>query len=229
MEAKSPVLELRDVRAGYGQLEVLHGVSMAVSPGEFVTLLGANGAGKTTLLRTVAGYIRPSSGSVQVLGSADRRPPHKLARAGLAFIGEDRQLFANLSVEQSLRLVPNGAKRAFEQFPELAALRRRRVGLLSGGEQQMLALGRAMARQPTLLVFDEVSQGLAPVVRERLLSMLAAVAAQGTAVLAVEQSVETALRVAQTATVLRRGEIIDSRPTSGWAGAHDELVDRFLS
>jgi branched-chain amino acid transport system ATP-binding protein len=229
MEAKSPILELRDVRAGYGQLEVLHGVSMAVSPGEFVTLLGANGAGKTTLLRTVAGYVRPSSGIVQVLGSADRRPPHKLARAGVAFIGEDRQLFANLTVEQSLRLVPHGAKRAFEQFPELAALRRRRVGLLSGGEQQMLALGRAMARQPALLVFDEVSQGLAPVVRERLLSMLAAVAAQGTAVLAVEQSVETALRVAQTAIVLRRGEIIDSRPASGWAGAHDKLVDRFLS
>jgi branched-chain amino acid transport system ATP-binding protein len=229
MDAKSPVLELRDIRAGYGQLEVLHGVSLAVSPGEFVAVLGANGAGKTTLLRTVAGFIRPSGGVVQVLGSADRRPPHKLARAGVAFIGEDRQLFANLSVEQSLRLVPDGTKRAFEQFPELAALRRRRVGLLSGGEQQMLALGRALARKPALIVFDEVSQGLAPVIRERLLGMLAAVTAQGTAVLAVEQSVETALAVAQTAIVLRRGEIIDSRPASGWAGAHDELVDRFLS
>jgi branched-chain amino acid transport system ATP-binding protein len=229
MASMKVLAELRDVRAGYGQLEVLHGVSLTVSAGEFVAVLGANGAGKTTLLRTIAGYVRPSGGVVQVLGSTARRAPHQLARAGVAFIGEDRQLFQSLSVEQSLRLVPGGAKRAFEQFPELASLRRRRVGMLSGGEQQMLALGRALARQPALIVFDEVSQGLAPVIRERLLGILADVAAGGTGVLAVEQSVETALRVADTAVVLRRGEIIDSRPTGGWRDAQGELVDRFLS
>lgn len=229
MTSAKVLLELRDVRAGYGQLEVLHGVSLTVVAGEFVAVLGANGAGKTTLLKTISGYVRPTGGDLQVLGSATRPVPCKLARAGLAFIGEDRQLFANLSVEQSLRLVQGGAKRAFATFPELAALRRRRVGLLSGGEQQMLALGRALARKPALIVFDEVSQGLAPVIRERLFGILADVAAEGTAVLAVEQSVETALRVADTAVVLRRGEVLDSRPAAGWKGAHNELVDRFLS
>jgi branched-chain amino acid transport system ATP-binding protein len=223
------LVHLENAHAGYGDLEVLHGVSLTVSAGEFVAILGANGSGKTTLLHLIAGYLKPSSGTVEVLGSSKSRAAHAVARAGLAFIGEDRQLFANLTVEQSLRLVPDGIDSTFERFPELKALRRRRVGLLSGGEQQMLALGRALARKPALIVFDEVSQGLAPLIRERLLDMLAAAAADGAGVLAVEQSVQGALGAARTAVVLRRGEVVDVRPSTGWAGAEESLVEQFLS
>jgi branched-chain amino acid transport system ATP-binding protein len=206
-------LEISDLVVSYDATVVLRGVTVHVDAGEIVALLGANGAGKTTLLSTISGLLRPSSGSLDVLGDrAPHRHPHAIARQGLAHVPEERAIFADLTVEENLRL---GRRRrgpidlAFGYFPALAELRRRRAGLLSGGEQQMLALGRAICSGPRLLLVDEMSLGLAPILVERLLPVLRAVA-RNTAcgVLLVEQHVDLALDVADRAYVLGRGRVV---------------------
>lgn len=220
------VLELRGLVAGYGSLAVVHGIDLLVGEGEMVALLGPNGAGKTTTLLTISGLLRPLGGQVLVGGVAvDGLAPHLIARRGVAHVPEDRALFTQLTVAENLRLgAPRSQGRArhkvLESFPELSRLYNRRAGLLSGGEQQMLAIARALVGNPRLLVVDEMSLGLAPVIVLRLLPVLTDIAhATGVGVLYVEQHVPLALQHADRAYVMSRGRIT-------LEGRGEELRDR---
>ncbi len=221
------MLEVRDLVAGYGPLAVVHGIGLHVEEGETVALLGANGAGKTTTLLTVSGLLRPISGEVRLLGErVDRLPPHLVARRGIAHVPEDRALFTQLTVAENLRLgnwrgAGRGRARVLEHFPELARLEHRAAGLLSGGEQQMLAIARALVARPRLLIVDEMSLGLAPVVVTRLLPVLTEIARHdGVGVLFVEQHVPLALEHADRVYVMSRGRMV-------LEGSGESLRDRF--
>ncbi|HEY3881798.1 MAG TPA: ABC transporter ATP-binding protein [Trebonia sp.] len=204
------LLAARGLTVGYGKAAVGWDLDLAVRPGEIVALLGPNGAGKTTTLLTLAGFLPPLAGTVSLRGksTAKTRPEH-LARAGLAFIPDDRALLASLTVRETLRLVNNPVIRPAELFPQLEQLMDRRCGQLSGGEQQMVAIARALSPRPPLVMIDELSLGLAPVVVERLLAVLRQEADNaGTAVLLVEQQVQEALTVADRALVLVHGRVV---------------------
>jgi branched-chain amino acid transport system ATP-binding protein len=216
------VLTVSGVSAGYGRVPVLHDVSLSVGPGEIVALLGANGAGKSTLLRVIAGELRPSGGSVDFAGTElVGLRPEQVVRAGVALVPEGRRLFAGLTVRENLllggysrRKVDLGPDidRVFGLFPRLAPRADQAAGRLSGGEQQMLAIGRALMARPRLLMIDELSQGLAPTVVDDLIDLLPALAQEGTAVLLVEQDVESALAVASRGYVLELGSIVREGP-----------------
>jgi branched-chain amino acid transport system ATP-binding protein len=225
----SAVLRADGIDASYGPVSVLRDVSIEVRPGELVGLLGPNGAGKSTLMMALSGHLRVSRGTVYISEQPAARAAHVRARAGVGFVGDDRHIFPSLTAAQTLKLLRSGADHVYTLFPELRSLSRRRVGLMSGGEQQMLAVGRALAASPKVLLIDELSLGLAPVIRERLLRLLRIVADEGTAVLVVEQSARSILEVADRAYVLRRGEIIDHRAACEWHGKLDELSRLFLS
>ncbi|GAA3204496.1 ABC transporter ATP-binding protein [Actinocorallia longicatena] len=209
------LLELRDVRAAYGRITVLHGVDLAVAAGQVVALLGPNGAGKTTVLKTAAGVHPPSSGTL-LLGGRDvtGAAPRDLARAGVCLIPEGRGVFPNLSVRDNLLMMTfTGRGReeieeiAFSRFPILAKRASQAAGTMSGGEQQMLALARGLATDPAVLLLDELSMGLAPLVVGRLYEEVAEIARQGVAVLVVEQFAAAVLGIADQAAVLVRGRI----------------------
>jgi branched-chain amino acid transport system ATP-binding protein len=209
----APILELRKLRAAYGAIEVLHGIDLVVPAGGIFAVLGPNGAGKSTMLRVIAGLHPASAGSVLIAGRpVERASADALARSGLCLIPEGRGVFPNLTVDENLRLITHlGGSyadveaRAFAQFPRLAERRRQLAGTLSGGEQQMLALARAVATEPGLLLIDELSMGLAPQIVETLYELVADIARMGVTVVAVEQFARTILGLASSAVVITTG------------------------
>ena len=205
----APILHLDGLTAGYDGVAAVRGVNLTVGQGEVVALLGANGAGKTTTLLTIAGLLPPIGGDIELLGEAiGRWPAPKIARRGVVSIPDDRGLFPKLTVRENLLLARRRGEDALGLFPELQSRLGTPAGLLSGGQQQMLAIARALARQPKLLIIDELSFGLAPIVVQRLLPTVRAVADEtGAGVLVVEQHVHLGLAVADRAYVLSHGSI----------------------
>jgi branched-chain amino acid transport system ATP-binding protein len=228
------VLRIEQLTAGYDGAAVIRDVSLSVQPGEVVAMLGANGAGKTTTLRAVSGIIAPMAGRVEALGAdVARTSPHRIARRGVSHVAEGRSVFFDLTVAEHFRLGHRGerldAEHAYEYFPALRELTDRRAGLLSGGEQQMLALARALARRPKLLLVDELSLGLAPVIVERMLPVVRRYATdEGAGVLLVEQHVELALEVADRGIVLSHGEVALERDAATLRDDRNLLVASYL-
>jgi branched-chain amino acid transport system ATP-binding protein len=223
------VLELRDVQAGYSEIAVLHGVSLAIPPRTVFGVLGPNGAGKTTMLRVAAGLHPPTHGDVFVAGRrVNGASPEELARRGLCTIPEGRGVFPNLTVRENLWMATyRGMKRseiedaAFERFPRLADRRQQHAGTLSGGEQQMLSIARAITTNPALLLLDELSMGLAPLIVEQLYDSVHRIAREGVSVLVVEQFAKTVLGVADLAAVMVSGRIVlQGTPSEVEAGLH---------
>ncbi|HEX5633399.1 MAG TPA: ABC transporter ATP-binding protein [Gemmatimonadales bacterium] len=213
------MLEVKDLRVHYGAIEALRGVSLEVSQGQVVALIGANGAGKTTTLRAVSKMLKPSAGAVRFQGEdVTRLPSHALVARGMAHAPEGRGIFLNLTVRENLDLgaylrtdragIAQDAERAFTLFPILAERRTQVAGTLSGGEQQMLAVARALMSKPKLMLLDEPSLGLAPQVVERIFSVLRDVNASGVALLLVEQNAHKALQLAHRAYVLETGNVV---------------------
>ncbi|MGD9752833.1 MAG: ABC transporter ATP-binding protein [Acidimicrobiia bacterium] len=216
--------------AGYGSQPVVHDVAIEVHPGEVVTLLGPNGAGKTTTLLALAGELAPLAGHVELDGAVTRTPLHRRARNGLTFVTEEKSVFMGLSTRDNLRVGGVAVADALALFPELGRRLDVRGGLLSGGEQQMLTLARALARKPRLLLADELSMGLAPLIVQRLLEAVRAAADErGTAVLLVEQHVRKALQYADRVYVMRRGRIELSGTAAEMANRIDEIEEQYLS
>jgi branched-chain amino acid transport system ATP-binding protein len=207
--APAPLLVARGISSGYHGHAIVRGLDLEVHRGEIVALLGPNGAGKTTTLLTLAGELELLSGEVLFRGTRTSAPLYRRARNGLSFVTEERSIFPQLTVAENLRVGHTPPRDAFEIFPELEPLLRRRAGLLSGGEQQMLTLARALARKPVLLLADELSLGLAPLVVGRLLAAVREAADRhGVGVLLVEQHVKQALRLADRVLVMRGGEVV---------------------
>jgi branched-chain amino acid transport system ATP-binding protein len=201
-----------EISAGYHGHPVVRDLSIEVRAGEVLAILGPNGAGKTTTLLTLAGELPTLRGALRVNGRVSKLPLHRRAAAGLAYVTEERSVFMGLSVADNLRLGRCEIDRAVELFPELVPLMKRPAGLLSGGEQQMLTLGRALARGPRVLLADELSLGLAPLVVTRLLQAVRRAADSGVGVALVEQHVSQVLKIADHVCVLRRGEVVLSAP-----------------
>ncbi len=229
------VLEVQGLYAGYGPTTVVRNLDLHVNAGEVVALLGPNGAGKTTTLLTAAGLLPSQAGTVTVLGrSCDSRRPWRGARRGVALVAEERAVFFDLTVRENLQLGIRGSRKqglaaTFGYFPALAHLLDRQAGLLSGGEQQMLALARALVGQPKVLMVDEMSLGLAPVIVQRLLPILRRVAdEQQVGVLLVEQHVHMALAVADRSYVLKHGELVMSGAAKELSKRSDLLAAEYL-
>ena len=212
-----PLLRLAGLHTNYGKIAILHDVSLTVGEGELVALLGLNGAGKTTTIRSILGLTPPLSGSITFEGREIAGwPAYKTARLGVGYVPEGRRMFKELTTLENLQLAENGRTgdwtidRVLEALPKLAELRSRKAGRLSGGEQEMLAIGRALVANPRLLLVDEPSQGLAPLIVEDVYAMLSTLRARGTSILLVEQNALLALKVADRAYVLDSGRIVYS-------------------
>jgi branched-chain amino acid transport system ATP-binding protein len=212
---EAPVLSAVGLSAGYRGVACVRDVSLDVRPGEIVVVLGPNGAGKTTTLLTMAGALPGLGGEVRWRGTATTAPLHQRVRAGLGLVPEERSVISRLSVRDNLRIGAGPVDRALSLFPELKPLLTRRAGLLSGGEQQMLSTARALAADPAVLLADEMSLGLAPLIVGRLMRALRDAADRGTGVVLVEQHARQALAVADRALVLRRGSVV-------WSGSAAE-------
>ncbi|HZN14766.1 MAG TPA: ABC transporter ATP-binding protein [Acidimicrobiales bacterium] len=212
----TPVLALHGVRAAYGKIEVLHGVDLVVPPSSVVALLGPNGGGKTTTLKVASGQMPATSGCVHIAGRhVNGVTPDALARSGVCTIPEGRGVFPNLTVRENLRMVTfAGATTeaveeiAYARFPRLGERRGQLAGTMSGGEQQMLAMARGLATDPALLLLDELSMGLAPIIVEQLYEIVAQIAAEGVSILVVEQFARTVLGVADYAAIMLHGRIV---------------------
>jgi branched-chain amino acid transport system ATP-binding protein len=233
------MLKVEDLHVSYGAIEALHGVSLDVNEGELVTIVGNNGAGKTTTLMTITGVLTPSAGRVLVDGQdATRLPPHKVVGLGVALCPEGRLIFGRLTVRENLllgsyqrndsRAVRSDLDRMYDLFPRLLERRSQQAGTLSGGEQQMLAIGRALMSRPRLLMLDEPSLGLAPLVVERIFDVIRDLHREGVTILLVEQNAYQALHVADRAYVLETGEIRLSGPAAELA-RNPEVKRAYLS
>ena len=216
--AATPILKIQDLQAGYGEIRVLKGVNLSVQPGEIVTLIGANGAGKTTTLRVISGILKKMAGGIWFQGeSVDHLPPHSIVKKGLIHIREGRGIFKTLTVLDNLRMgaftrkegdLSKNLEGVYALFPRLQERGRQMAGSLSGGEQQMLALGRAMMAEPRLLLMDEPSLGLAPLLINETFKLIRRIHERNVSILLVEQNARKALQVAQRGFVLENGKIV---------------------
>ena len=230
------MLVVENLQAGYGEAQILFGVDLTVGEGEVVTLLGRNGMGKTTTIRAVMGLLPPKAGRVAFAGQdLAGAPPFRIARAGIGLVPEGRQIFPTLSVEENLIATAASRRgkprwdieRIYAFFPRLKERRTNRGNQLSGGEQQMLAIGRALMTNPRLTILDEATEGLAPLIREEIWSCLAALKREGESILVIDKNVDALARIADRHVVLEKGRVV-------WRGTSDELrsdhavKDRFL-
>jgi branched-chain amino acid transport system ATP-binding protein len=214
------LLQVQNLAVSYGAIKALRDVSLHIDQGEIVTLIGSNGAGKTTLLRTISGLVRPAQGRIawQQREGIEKMRADQIVRLGISHVPEGRQIFANLSVRDNLLLggyqqnsqqvLREGLDKAYSLFPVLAERREQKAGTLSGGEQQMLAIGRALMARPTLLLLDEPSLGLAPLIVRKIFQIIREINAAGTTIFLVEQNAHMALNIANRAYVLQTGEVI---------------------
>jgi branched-chain amino acid transport system ATP-binding protein len=215
------MLKVNEINVYYGNIQALKGVSLEVNEGEIVTLIGANGAGKSTLLKTLSGLLKPKSGEIQYLdGSISGKAPQSIVKAGISHVPEGRRVFANMTVEENLELgaylrtdsseIKKDTQRVYELFPRLLERRKQLSGTLSGGEQQMLAMGRAIMAKPKLLLLDEPSMGLAPLMVKTIFTIIEEINRAGTTVLLVEQNANMALSIANRAYVIETGRVVAS-------------------
>ncbi len=214
-----PILALHDVHTYYGQIHALKGIAMTVNPGEIVTLIGANGAGKTTTLRAISGLVRPRRGDIKLKGrSLLATPAHKIVAAGISHVPEGRGIFPKLTVKENLEMgafllndpkeIKQRMERVFVNFPRLRERIEQKGGTLSGGEQQMLAIGRGLMGDPHLVLLDEPSMGLAPILVEEIFRIIVEINGQGTSILLVEQNARMALSIAHRGYVMETGHIV---------------------
>ena len=229
----TPILELSNIRGGYGTIDVLHGVNLKLEAGQVHALLGPNGAGKTTTLGVCSGQILPSGGQLFISGrEVNGVSSDSLARAGVCLVPEGRGIFPNLTVTENLRMFTHAGSsmsevqdKAFTQFPRLKERRKQIAGTMSGGEQQMLAMSRALAVNPSLLLLDELSMGLAPLIVEELYERVAELAADGISILVVEQFAQAVLGVSTVASIMLHGRITRTGPPAEIA---EELTEAYL-
>ncbi len=226
------MLEVKDINVYYGAIHAIKGISLAVEEGEIVTLIGANGAGKSTTLRTISGLLKPKTGEISFLGkNIAGMPAHKIVREGISQVPEGRRIFAEMTVQENLELgaftrtdkeeIQNDFKMVFGRFPRLEERKSQLAGTLSGGEQQMLAMGRALMSRPKLLLLDEPSMGLAPLLIREIFSIIADINKTGTTVLLVEQNANMALSIANRAYVLETGRITITGDAKELAASED--------
>jgi branched-chain amino acid transport system ATP-binding protein len=232
------MLRLRDVNAGYGNLQVLRGLDLRLEAGEVVALIGGNGVGKTTAMRTIVGLLRPSSGSIELNGiRIDRESGHRIFRRGIALVPQGRELFPDMSVHENLELgalsrtprdgLQAALDRVLEIFPRLRERARQRAGTLSGGEQQMLATGRALVSQPDVLLLDEPTAGLAPIIVGEFVETLRRLGAAGQTILIVEQNMRVALSVGERVYIMRGGRVVHEGRSADLANS-DEVFKAFI-
>jgi branched-chain amino acid transport system ATP-binding protein len=228
-----PIIDIRDVEAGYPNKQILFGVSFAVSKGEVVALLGTNGSGKSTVLNTLSGFVRPWAGSIRFDGEElAGKAPHEIYRRGIIQVSQARDLFPQMSVEDNLRLGARvrGARLAelldgvYRSFPRLAERKRQQVQLMSGGEQQMVAIGRALVGEPKLLLLDEPSGGLAPAFVNEIASIVEVLKRRGITMLIIEQNIKLALSVADRLLILTEGRVTHREELTGVPVTEEDIV-----
>ncbi|MBK0328910.1 ABC transporter ATP-binding protein [Rhodobacteraceae bacterium F11138] len=226
------MLDVQGLEAGYGESQILFGIDLHVNEGEVVTLLGRNGMGKTTTIKSIFGLVKPRAGCVRIGGrDLTGAEPHRIAVAGLGYVPEGRQIFPTLNVEENLRATARPGKwtirRVYDLFPRLEERRRNMGNQLSGGEQQMLAIGRALMINPQLVVLDEATEGLAPLIRADIWACLERLKEEGEAILVIDKNVDALTRIADHHVVIEKGRVV-------WSGTTDEILaspevkDRFL-
>jgi branched-chain amino acid transport system ATP-binding protein len=242
---EAPILQLRDIKVAYGAIQAVKGIDLEVNTGELVSLVGSNGAGKTTTLNAIAGTLKPSGGEIRYAGEAvNHLPAHKRVRRGLVLVPEGRGIFTRLTVEENLHMgaytrsdadgIAQDLERVYGMLPRVKERLKQIAGTLSGGEQQMVAIGRALLSRPKVLLLDEPSMGLAPLVVEQILEVIHAVAKSGVAVLLVEQNANLALEISERAYVMETGKITlsgtgkdllhDPKVRSAYLGEAEETV-----
>src|SRR5690625_1229669 len=216
----SALLKLENIHSYYGKIHALNGISLEVNEGEIVTLLGSNGAGKSTTLKTISGLINPKEGTLEFNGkSIAGKPPHTIVEDGIVHVPEGRRIFGGLTVTENLelgaftmrkkpKLIKEGIARSFDLFPRLKERRKQLAGTLSGGEQQMLAISRGLMIDPKLLMLDEPSMGLAPIIVEDIMRIIDEISEQGTTILLIEQNAKAALKLANRGYIIETGEIV---------------------